>query len=164
MGTPGSGRYTIYVPVKSDRSQRLFKLFKFGAPDIYGGAESNVTAAQLTAENAKKLFDGIVPGDREMFGDGVSLKYGTAPDTTEVKWAAAGDPANPYVPDLTSPGPGKTEGTEKDSDPGLKANDIKPNFDPGNPSINTTSPSATSLRLGTLSLGENLTMGKSSVE
>lgn len=164
MGTPGSGRYTIYVPVKSDKSERLFRLFKFGAPDIYGGAENNSAAAQLTAANAKKLFDGVVPGDTEMFGAGVSLTYGSAPDTKEVKWSAPGDPANPYIPDLTSPGPGKTEGTQKDSDPGLKAVDVKPNFDPSNTSINTTSPSATSSRLGSLSLGQNLIPGKSSIE
>jgi len=164
MGTPGSGRYTTYVPVKTPRTQRLFKLFKFGAPEIYGGGDSNDKAAEVTAETAKKLFDGVVPGDPDMFGPGVSLSHGTAPDTTEVKWNAAGDPANPYVPDLTSPGPGKTDGKEKDADPGLSATDIKPNFDPGNPTINTTSPSATSKRLGSLSLGENLAMGKSSVE
>lgn len=164
MGTPGSGRYTTYVPVKSARTDRLFKLFKFGAPDIYAGAESNAAAAVVTAETAKKLFDGVVPGDPDMFGAGVSLSHGTAPNTTEVKWNVAGDPANPYAPDITSPGPGKTEGTDKDADPGIKSTDLKPNFDPGNPTINTTSPSATSSRLGTLSLGENLTFGKSSVE
>ena len=162
MGTPGSGRYTTYVPVKSPRTERLFKLFKFGAPDIYEGAETNTAAATVTAQNAKTLFDGVVPGDPDMFGQGVSLSHQTAPDTTEVGWNVAGDPANPYVPDITSPGPGKTEGTDKDADPGLDSTDIKPNFDPNNPTVNTTSPSATSTRLGTLSLGENLTPGKSS--
>jgi hypothetical protein len=162
MGTPGSGRYTTYVPVKSDRNDRLFKLFKFGAPDIYGGAEANDAAAAATVERAKNVLNG--QGDKDLFGSGVSLEYATAPDTTEVKWNAAGDPANPYVPDLTSPGPGKTDGVDKDADPGLKAVDVKPNFNPDNPSINTTSPSATSTRLGTFSLGENLTPGKSSVE
>jgi hypothetical protein len=162
MGTPGSGRYTTYVPVKSPRTQRLFKLFKFGAPDIYEGAETNALAANVTATNAKELFDGVVPGDPDMFGQGVSLKHANAPDTTEVAWSKAGDPANPYVPDLTSPGPGKTEGTEKDEDPKISSVDIKPNFDPSNPTVNTTSPSATSGRVGSLSLGENLTPGKSS--
>jgi hypothetical protein len=164
MGIPGSGRYTTYVPTKSPRTERLFKLFKFGAPDIYGGAESNKDAAAVTAATAKALFDGTVKGDPDMFGTGVSLSHVTAPNTTEVKWSAAGDPANPYTPDLTSPGPGKTEGTDKDADPGLKSTDIKPNFDPGNPTVNTTSPSATSARVGSLSLGENLIPGKSSVE
>ena len=164
MGIPGSGRYTTYVPVKSPRTERLFKLFKFGAPDIYGGAESNKDAAALTAATAKTLFDGVVKGDADMFGPGVSLSHQTAPDTKEVTSEASGDPANPYVPDITSPGPGKTEGTDKDADPGLKTTDIKPNFDPSNPSVNTTAPSATSARIGTLSLGENLIPGKSSVE
>jgi hypothetical protein len=164
MGTPGSGRYTTYIPVKSARTDRLFKLFKFGAPDIYQGAETNIKAAEVTAASAKQLFDGIVPGDADMFGPGVSLNHGTAPNTTEVKWNAAGDPANPYVPDLTSPGPGKTDGTDKDADPKIEINDIKANFDPANPTTNTRSPSATSSRLGTLSLGENLAFGKSSIE
>jgi hypothetical protein len=162
MGTPGSGRYTTYVPVKSDRTDRLFKIFKFGAPDIYAGAESNDAAATATVARAKSVLNG--QGDKDLFGSGVSLEFANAPDTTEVKWSAAGDPANPYVPDLTSPGPGKTDGVDKDADPGLKAVDIKPNFDPGNPTVNTTSPAATATRLGTISLGENLTPGKSSVE
>ena len=164
MGTPGSGRYTIYIPPNNARTQRLFKLFKFGAPDIYNGSTTNVDAAKFTAETAKKLFDGVVPGDVEMFGQGVSLSYGEAPNTADVKWKSAGDPANPYAPDLTSPGPGKTEGSEKDVNPEISAQDIKPNFDPDNPTLNTTSPSSTSSRLGTLSLGENLEYGKSSVE
>ena len=162
MGTPGSGRYTTYVPVKSPKSERLFKLFKFGAPDIYGGAESNDTAAAAVVERAKSVRDG--QGDKDMFGAGVSLEYANAPDTTEVKWERAGDPANPYVPDLTSPGPGKTDATDKDSDPGLKVTDIKPNFDPGNPSVGTASPVDSANRLGTVSLGENLELGKSSVK
>jgi hypothetical protein len=162
MGTPGSGRYTTYIPVKSPKTERLFKLFKFGAPDIYQGAETNTAAANVTATAAKTLFDGVVPGDPDMFGPGVSLSHQNAPDTKEVVWDSAGDPANPYVPDLTSPGPGKAEGTDKDEDPKIKAVDVKPNFDPANPTVNTTSPAATSAKLGSLSLGENLTLGKSS--
>lgn len=162
MGKPGSGRYTTYLPVKSSKTDRLLKLFKNGLKSLYGGQESNASAAEEAVKVAKSVIDGS--GDKDMFGTGVDLGYGKKPDTTTVEWSKAGDPANPYVPDLTSPGPGKTEGSDKDVDPNLTATDIKPNFDPKNPSVNTTSPSATSVRLGTTSLGEELQLGKSSVE
>jgi hypothetical protein len=162
MGTPGSGRYTTYLPVNSPRTERLMKLFKGGGGEIYGGAKSNADAAAAIVKVAKSLFNG--KGDVDIFGNGVSLEYVEAPNTVDVQWAKPGDPANPYVPDITSPGPGRTEGVEKDSNPQLAPNDIKPNFDKGNPTVNTTSPAGTSKRLGTTSLGENLSGGKSSVE
>lgn len=168
MGTPGSGRYTTYIPVKNEKSDRLAKLFNknSSAGNIYAGAEDNSKAAAAAVEIAKSVLNGS--GDRDMFGNGVDLSYGTesgsVPDTAEVKWTAAGDPANPYVPDLSSPGPGKTEGVDKDVDPKLESTDIKPNFNPKAPSAGATSPAATSKRLGTISLGENLQGGKSSVE
>ena len=162
MGTPGSGRYTAYVPVNSSRVQRLLKLFKGGLSDLYDGAKSNAEAAVAAVKTAKAVLDG--KGDQDMFGNGVSLQYSDSPNTTDVQWSRPGDPANPYVPDLSSPGPGRTEGVDKDADPGLTPEDIKPSFDSKNPSVNATSPSSTSARLGTLSLGENLQGGKSSVE
>ena len=162
MGTPGSGRYTTYLPVNNSKFQRLLKLFKGGLSGLYGDKQSNSEAASKAVEVAKSVIDGR--GDQDIFGSGVDLSYGNAPDTTTVEWTKAGDPANPYVPDLTSPGPGKTEGVEKDADPAILPEDIKPNFDTKNPSVNAASPSSTSPRLGSLSLGENLTGGKSSVE
>ena len=162
MGTPGSGRYTAYLPVNSEKTERMSKLFKGGMSELYNGAKSNADAAQAAVKIAKSVLDG--KGDQDIFGNGVSLSYKESPDTKEVKWTKAGDPANSYVPDLSSPGPGKTDGVDKDSDPQLKSVDVKPNFDPANPSVNTTSPSATAPRLGSMSLGENLEKGKSSVE
>ena len=161
MGTPGSGRYTTFLPVKSDKTKRLLKLFKGGQGSLYGGEDTNAKAAEQAVLLAKKILDG--KGDPDMFGSGVSLEYGAAPNTLDVKWNKPGDPANPYVPDLTSPGPGKTDATDKDVDPGIKVTDVKPNFDPANPTVNTTSPTGTSTRLGTTSLGENLTPGTSSL-
>jgi len=166
MGTPGSGRYTTYLPVKSLKTDRLSKLFKGGLSGLYDGKEDNAKAAEAAVAVAKKVLDG--KGDQDLFGNGVDLGYGvnngTVPDTTEVAWSKAGDPANPYVPDLSSPGPGKTDGVEKDADPKLAPEDIKPNFDAKNPSVNTASPAATAPRLGSTSLGENLQGGKSSIE
>ena len=168
MGTPGSGRYTTYIPVKNVRNDRLAKLFNktSSTGDLYSGAEDNAKAAASAVEVAKSVLNGS--GDRDMFGNGIDLSYGTdsgsVPDTTEVKWKAAGDPANPYVPDISSPGPGKTDGVDKDVNPNLESTDVKPSFNPKSPSVGATSPAATSKRLGTISLGENLQGGKSSVE
>lgn len=161
MGKPGSGRYTTYLSVKSGKTDLLSKLFKGGFSGLYSGAEDNSKAAESAVSTAKSVLDG--KGDPDMFGSGIDLSYGTAPNTTEVKWGKAGDPANPYVPDLSSPGPGKTEGTQKDADPGLKPEDVKPNFDSKNTTINTTSPSATAASLGNFPIGRELTGGKSSV-
>ena len=172
MGKPGSGRYTIYMPTKSSKLSMLQKLFKNGLSALYGNKESNSDAASEAVKIAKSVLDG--KGDQEMFGNGVDLSYGSAPNTADVKWDSAkfsidgkttnsGGPANPYVPDLSSPGPGKTEGIDKDADPGIKPEDVKPNFDSKNPSVNTTSPSTTSVKIGATFLGEELQKGKSSV-
>ena len=150
MGKPGSGRYTTYVPVNTEKTTRLKKLFPGGLYDLYEGESSNAAAATKAAARATKVLNGV--GDPDMFGQGVDLTYGDAPDTTKVEWKNPGDPATPYFPDLTSPGPTKTDGVDKDVNPGLNISDVKPNFDASNPSVNTTSPSATSNRLGTLSI------------
>jgi hypothetical protein len=163
MGRPGSGRYTTYLPT-SNPSKRVYlnKLFKGGMSALYEGATTNAEAATAAVNRAvTELSKGI--GDVDLFGNGVSMKFENAPDTTTVEWKNPGDPANPYVPDLSSPGPGKTEGVDKDTNPQIETTDIKPKFDPSNPTVNTTSPSATSERLGTFSLGENLEGGKSSL-
>ncbi len=62
---------------------------------------------------------GTQAGDSGMFPSGVDLSFGGSPDVTTVKWVNPGDPANGYVPDITSPtaGPGHTEGTDKTGDP-----------------------------------------------
>ncbi len=162
MGTPGSGRYTTYLPVNSEKTERLSKLFKGGLQDLYDGAKSNTDAAAAAVKVSNTVRDG--KGDQDIFGNGVSLSYGEAPDTKEVKWSTPGDPANPYVPDLSSPGPGRTDGVQKDSDPQIDIVDVKLNFDPANPGANAASPASTAPRLGSTSLGENLEKGKSSVE
>jgi hypothetical protein len=160
MGIPGSGRYTAYIPTKSDKTKLLSKLFKGGLSDLYDGAEKNSDAAAAARKVALSVLNG--KGDPDVFGSGVDLSFGTSPNTMEVAWKTAGDPANPYVPDISSPGPGRTDGTQKDADPGISPTDIKPAFDPKKPTPNAASPAETSSKLGTLSLGENLQFGKSS--
>lgn len=130
------GRYTTYVGgAPSDAHKLLGKVFPASAdyPTIQALQAAipagNETAAQaVIQQNATANVDaagvgGIQPtngfqqGDLGMFPTGVQRGYGDSPDVTTVKWANPGDPANPYAPDITSPGPGKTEGLDKASDP-----------------------------------------------
>lgn len=162
MGRPGSGRYTTYLPVTTAKTTRLQKLFPGGFSELYEGETSNAAAAVKASARAVGVLNGV--GDPDLFGAGVDLKYGAAPDTTDVEWKNPGDPATAYFPDLSSPGPGKTDGVDKDANPGIEITDVKPNFDVANPSPNTTSPDATSNRLGTNSIGDDLELGMSSVK
>jgi hypothetical protein len=189
MTAPGRGRYTTYVqPGPNPRNTLLWKLFNKKAPNdagvFYGGQEptDNVAAANAVVARATAnvvngvggLFpaNGIQSGDHDMFPNGVKLTFADAPDLddpqTGVKWSRAGDPANPYVPDLSSPGPGRTNGIDKDVNPEISEANIKPNYTSGAPGTGTVSPSETSDDLGkapifTSSDPKTLVKGKSSV-
>lgn len=156
------GRYTTYVGgAASDAHKLLGKLFPASAdyptvqalqgalPSGDEAAAQAVIQANATANVDGAGVGGIQPangfqkGDLGMFPTGVQRGYGDSPDVTTVKWTNAGDPANPYAPDITSPGPGKTDGKDKDVDPGISIADIQEfstTQDPGgenlrNPSI-----------------------------
>jgi hypothetical protein len=169
---PGSGRYTVYVPPKSMRRTFFEKLFRgdgspfeavvgsTGHPAPYIGMDQNDAIAQaaLNGNNILRAAatDGIITGDPGYFPEGVDLKFtgrGTGTDIPDFAkgadglWKQPGDPANSYVPDLSSPGPGRTQGTDKDVDPKIKANDLKPAYIPGAPGTSTKSPSQTSGKL-----------------
>ena len=184
MSGPGSGRYTKYVPVASERNQLLAKLFNDRAGDkgnIYGKTyqtdpvEAAATVVARATAKVEAGVGGLIPkegkqqGDLDMFPSGVSFQYNDekVPDLEKIKWAKAGDPANAYVPDVTSPGPGKTDGTQKDKDPELTVADLKgAGYKPGAPGTGTTSPSVTSPKLGdpaSVGLGGTLEKGKSAV-
>jgi len=147
---------------------------------------ASVVVARATANVDGTGVGGISPangqqsGDAQMFPSGVNLKYtGTSanpvPNLAEVEWDSAksnfsglpttnsGGPANAYVPDLTSPGPGRTLGTDKDVDPGISAAELKPNYVPGAPETGTVSPNVTSPSIGGGAIGKDLKKGKSSV-
>jgi hypothetical protein len=182
----GQGKYTTYVPVSSTRNTLLRKLFNAkasnGAGVFYGkldqadnGDAAKAAVASATAPVVNGI-GGLLPkggnqsGDPQMFPTGVSLSYGNAPDVSAVAWKNPGDPANPYVPDITSPGPGKTDPLDKDADPSISYSDLKPNYKPGTDAdsttkriegTGTTSPSVTSPSVAS-PIGD-LTMGKSSV-
>lgn len=119
------GKYTTYVGgVATDNHTLLAKLFPAGADyptmqklqvALQAGKETDAQA--LIAANATANVDasgvgGLVPingqqqGDLGMFPTGVKLGYGDSPDVSKVKWAKAGDPASPYIPDVRSPDPG----------------------------------------------------------
>jgi hypothetical protein len=187
MSGPGSGRYTTYVPTASPRNEMLSKLFNAKSPkgDIYGKAyETNNAAAAASAvtraiDNDKGMLpaDNTQAGDLSMFPNGVKFNFSDAPNVANVKWDSPkfspsgvvtnfGGPANAYVPDISSPGAGKTQGIDKDVDPKITTADIKPDYTPGSPGTGTTSPSTTSPLIGASSLtvgGKTLVMGKSSV-
>lgn len=184
---PGKGRYTTYVPVKSPRRSFFEKLFKGDgtAWEPVVGSSGEVPAflgldQQEAAIAASKVGNGIlrgednngiVEGDPHFFPQGVDMKFTgrtaeiQAPNTTAGKdgmWTKAGDPANSYVPDLSSPGPGKTSPLDKSVDPKITSEDIKPNYVPAGPDTGTKSPSVTSGKLfDAQRLGADFVKGKS---
>lgn len=141
------GRYTSYVGggAATTAHKLLVKLFPDSpfAAQIANGDEKGAQAiviAEATANVTNGVgglqpANGIQAGDLGMFPAGVDLSFGytvgvvppnSPPDVSTVVWQNPGDPANPYVPDITSPGPGLTDGTDKSVDPGISAADINP--------------------------------------
>lgn len=148
----GQGKYTVYAPPASDKNTLLNKLFHSSDPiekspvqDLVG--QENDARTQTVAAGVTYLQPAHTAGDPGHFPSGVDLNFAGAPDVTTVGWVNAGDPANPYVPDISSPGPGLTDGTDKTTDPQLTTTDLKPNYVPGAPGTGTKSPTATNAKL-----------------
>lgn len=187
MSAPGKGRYTTYVPAATttsagSRYSLLWKLFNQRANTLISGIASfygessnpqteNNKAAEAAVKRARNNQTGLLPesgvqsGDLGMFPSGVDLSYGKAPNIADVAWTNPGDPANPYIPDVTSPGPGapgtvRTDGIDKNVNPDISAADVKPNYRPGAEGSGTRSPNE---ERSNITLGETLTPGKSSV-
>ena len=84
-------------------------------------------------------------------GKPVVFGYGGAPDIPagdDIDHSSEGAPANPYVPDLRSPGPGHTD-SQHTTDPEISITDIKPGIvlgvvGSGNAAGGTASPSVMS--------------------
>jgi len=184
MSGPGKGRYTMYVDKASARNTLLWKLFNKKAPNdagaFYGGQEPSSNSAAAAAavaratSNVSNGVGGLLPadgkqaGDSSIFPEGVNLNYqGTStvsvPNLNDVEWKNPGDPSNAYVPDVSSPGPGRAQGIDKDVDPGLSPADFKPNYVPAAPGTGTTSPHTTSGVVGSSPLTKTLEPGKSGV-
>jgi hypothetical protein len=173
----GQGKYTTYVPQTSDRNTRLGRLFKgnsraenpFAVTLETGDQEK---AREQTVERAEQfLRTDRAEGDKGHFPRGVDMTYKgdeadtTVPNLPDVKWESAGDPANPYMPDPTSPGPGSTDPSSKDTDPELAPVDIKgEGYVPGQPGVSTArNPSDTNDPIREANkLGTTLPLGKNS--
>jgi hypothetical protein len=170
-----ASRYTVFSPPASAKNTLLKKLFAAHALPGDGpgtvppqmlldpGKETETLAAVRALATAPVvngvggLFpsDGIQQGDPAMFPKGVDITFAgrlldspnSAPDVANVKWTNAGDPANPYIPDISSPGPGKTDGVDKNTDPGITEQDIKPTYIPGQPNSGTREPLVTATKI-----------------
>lgn len=148
----GTGKYTQYAPPANDKNTLLNKLFHSAdatekpiVQDLVGKENDAHDAVVAIAKAA--LTPAHQAGDLGYFPSGVDLNFAGAPKTEDVKWTLAGDPANPYAPDITSPGPGKTKGSDKSVDPQIKTTDIKPTYVPGAPGTGTKSPAATNAKI-----------------
>ena len=78
--------------------------------------DSPIYKGELSDEERKKVYqelalDGTVTG-----GNGVNAfnrDYAGAPDLNEVETGGGGKPASPYIPNLTSPGPGSINAADQ---------------------------------------------------
>lgn len=140
------GKYTTYVGgAASDAHKLLSKLFTSGpyASMVAAGDELKAQAAVIAIATSNPGADpnggglqpksGLQQGDLGMFPQGVDLSFAgrllqapnSLPDVSTVKWKNPGDPANPYVPDITSPPNGGTDGSDKNVDPQISVADVQ---------------------------------------
>ena len=122
---PGKGTYTKYSDDNSPRKVFLNKLFPEN-PGYKGSAYNhydNAKAKSMIVEEGNKVLRArYQSGDPEMFPKGVDMSYGgkyassTPPNENHETYEPTrdGDPMNAFVPDISSPGVGKTEGVEKE--------------------------------------------------
>ena len=148
----GTGKYTVYAPPASDKNTLLNKLFRSDDATLKSPVQDLVgketDAREMVVSLAKtSLTPAHQAGDLGHFPSGVDLNFAGAPNLNDVQWSNPGDPANSFAPDITSPGPGKTTGTDKDSDPEIKVVDLKPTYVPGAPDTGTKSPSTTNAKV-----------------
>lgn len=159
---PGQGKYSMYynqVP-ESDKKQLLKSLFNKGPQET----ESYNQADVIKTGNKYLMANGdsesgtpfLQKGDPGLFPVGVMLNFSGIPgtdvdaDVSKVAWKNPGDPANPYVPDIRSPGVADgvdlknndtsvvtvnvdaSSGDPRQSDPQLPTTAIKPTYVPAN--------------------------------
>lgn len=158
----GQGKYTIYAPVSNAKNILLGKLFPASPTSAFVGKEVDYRA-QVVGSGNSNLKPSSQVGD-SYFGPGVSLDFTDAPNIlagADGAWKNAGDPANSFTPDLSSPGPGKTDATDKNANPEIKASDIKPSYVPGGPNTGTKSPAEYAKKVAAQVLGVPGKMGSS---
>lgn len=173
MPGPGSGRYTNYTPLDTASAERYARRQSLFNAKADGGRGDVAVQNELVA-NAKSVLE-AGEGDKQMFPEGVDMAYGNAPVLADTQLNRAGDPANPYVPDLSSPGAvdGKINVSplEKDGQGSIKATGdggVKPNYvlptsvvDQSSDSLGAQSPHLTSPAIGGSPILEELVKGKS---
>ena len=174
----GFGKYTTYVPSRDTKSgtkgtsdtsllEKMYKGDSTTSPPFYGLTDAQAINSANSRGNQylRAALDSkhIQQGDPGFFPKGVDMTYKTdsatgatisAPDQTKFVYKNPGDPANGYLPDITSPGPGKMEGTDKVTDSAVAKTlgaHIKPNLVPG-----TTPGTATPLNSSTGVYEKNL--------
>ena len=158
----GQGKYTNYAPISNDKNILLSKLFPSSPTSNFVGKEVDYRNVVVGQGNSL-LKNGLQPGD-SYFGNGVNMDYSGAPDIlagAEGFWKNPGDPATSFSPDLSSPGPGKTEGIDKSANPEIKSRDIKPNYVIGGPNTGTKNPAAYAQRIAAQLLGVPNKLGSS---
>lgn len=171
----GRGRYSNYTPLNVQSAAayaRRYALFNAKAADDKGaffGSDGGNVANYI--EMSGKLFETGV-GDLQMFPQGVDFKFGQAPNLQDTSLSKAGDPANPFMPDVSSPG--AVDGSvnvdpkAKTGNGSIEVADVKPNYVVANgivgqdaQNLGTQSPSTTSTLVGQSTLLKTLVPGKS---
>lgn len=150
----GKGKYSVYAvdrSVKSSFYESLFPGTSKISPPYFGLSQADaVTVANASGQKYLRGGDfGVQNGDPLTVGD-VSFMYDAAPDTSAVEWKTPGDPINGYLPDITSPGPGKVDGVDKihSKSEMVDVNKIPEHLRPGYvPTAGTRSPSETSTKI-----------------
>jgi len=158
----GQGKYTVYAPPSSEKNTMLARLFPKSPTSEFVGKEEDYKKL-VVAQGNLSLKNGMQPGD-SYFGKGVDMDFAGSPDIlkgADGLWKQAGDPANSFVPDLTSPGPGKTDPSDKNADPEIKSVDIKPSYVAGGPSTGTRNPEDFAKKIAAQTLGVPSKMGTS---
>ena len=132
---------------------------------------SPIYAGTLTDEERKKLFqelclDGdVVSQGGPLAGPGLGVNsfnrdFTGAPDLTQVETGGAGKPASPFVPSLTSPGPGSGNAADQPVYNGTLP-DAENNIEFGSGLGGTTSPSETTPNIANQGILETYISGKS---
>jgi hypothetical protein len=115
---PGKGKYTTYNA--KEKKSFLNDLFRGGPYNGLGAEETRERVVEMgNLQLRAGKTGGKTAGDLDMFPKGVDLTYSGrdlpyGPANGEVDTNDAGDPMNAFVPDTSSPGPGKTDGLDKD--------------------------------------------------
>jgi hypothetical protein len=135
------------TPVGTIYSEEAVKNAAIAALNGNGGPGDKIPNIGVT--------NGIVNDGGHMFGS-VNLNFGLSPDLNTVAVGGEGLPASPYVPNLTSPGPGSTNPNDQREYAGVlpEKND---NYGFG---LGAVSPAETSPKVASQTIGSYL-MGRS---